>query len=208
MSITYIFIGITVLTSWYGFKQTNVVRQFIMNPYLINTRDQYYRFITSGFIHKDFIHLLWNMISLYFFGAVVETAFKYIFGETLGGVYFVLLYLLGIIVSDVPTYFKQKNNPGYNALGASGGTSSVIFVSIILLPLNKICIYFLCLPGFILGTLYIIYSFYHGRKSSDNINHDAHLYGALFGLVFCVVLYPPAFKNFFLQIAEWDGSLF
>ncbi|HEX5172013.1 MAG TPA: rhomboid family intramembrane serine protease [Cyclobacteriaceae bacterium] len=208
MSITYIFIGITVLTSWYGFNQTNVVGQFIMNPYLINTRDQYYRFITSGFIHKDFIHLLWNMISLYFFGAVVETSFKYIFGETLGGVYFVLLYLLGIIVSDVPTYFKQKNNPGYNALGASGGTSSVIFVSIILLPLNKICIYFLCLPGFILGTLYIIYSFYHGRKSSDNINHDAHLYGALFGLVFCLVLYPPALKNFFLQIAEWDGSLF
>lgn len=208
MSITYIFIGITVLISWYGFNQTNVIRQFIMNPYLIHTRGQYYRFITSGFIHRDFIHLLWNMISLYFFGSVVEQVFKIIFGDIKGSVYFIVLYLLGIIVSDVPTYFKHKNNPGYNALGASGGVASVIFVSIVLLPLNAICIYFLCLPGFILGTLYLIYSYYHGRKSTDNINHDAHLYGALFGLIYCIVLHPAALKNFFLQISEWDGQLF
>lgn len=205
MSITYIFIGITVLVSWYGFNQTNVIRQFIMNPYLINTRDQYYRFISSGFIHRDFIHLLWNMISLYFFGSIVEQAFKIIFGDVKGSLYFIVLYLLGIIVSDIPTYFKHKNNPGYNALGASGGVASVIFVSIILLPLNKICLYFaLCVPGFILGIGYLIYSYYHGRKSTDNINHDAHLYGALFGLVFCIIMYPPSLKNFFLQIMEWQ----
>lgn len=204
MSITYIFIGITVLASWYGFNQTNVIRQFIMNPYLINTRGQYYRFISSGFIHRDFIHLLWNMISLYFFGSIVEQAFKIIFGDVKGSLYFIALYLLGIIVSDIPTYFKHKSNPGYNALGASGGVASVIFVSIILLPLNKICLYFaLCVPGFILGIGYLIYSYYHGRKSTDNINHDAHLYGALFGLVFCIVMYPPSLKNFFLQIMEW-----
>lgn len=205
MSITYIFIGITVLTSWYGFNQTNVIRQFIMNPYLINTRGQYYRFISSGFIHRDFIHLLWNMISLYFFGSIVEQAFKIIFGDVKGSLYFIALYLLGIIVSDTPTYFKHKGNPGYNALGASGGVASVIFVSIILLPLNKICLYFaLCVPGFILGIGYLIYSYYHGRKSTDNINHDAHLYGALFGLVFCIIMYPPSLKNFFLQIMQWE----
>ena len=204
MYITYVFIGVTVLVSWYGFNQTNVIRQLIMNPYLINTRGQYYRFISSGFIHRDFIHLLWNMISLYFFGSIVEQAFKIIFGDGKGSLYFIVLYLLGIIVSDIPTYFKHKNNPGYNALGASGGVASVIFVSIILLPLNKICLYFaLCVPGFILGIGYLIYSYYHGRKSTDNINHDAHLYGALFGLVFCIIMYPPSLKNFFLQIMEW-----
>jgi len=208
MNITYIFIGISVLISWYAFSQPDVSRKFMMNPYLINSRNQYYRFLTSGFIHKDFVHLLWNMISLYFFGSVVEEIFKIIFGASLGGIYFIALYLLGIIISDLPTYFKHRSNPGYNSLGASGGVSSVIFTSIIFLPLNKICIYFICLPGFILGTIYLIYSYFNGRKSLDNINHDAHLYGALFGLVFSVVMYPPSLKSFFDQILAWDGSIF
>jgi membrane associated rhomboid family serine protease len=89
-------------------------------------------------------------------------------------------------------------------LGASGGVASVIFVSIIFFPLNEICLYFaLCIPGFILGTLYLIYSYFYGRKSMDNINHDAHMYGALFGLVFCVVMYPSSIKSFFMQIMEY-----
>ncbi len=209
MSITYVLIGITVLISWYSFSQADVLRKFMMNPYLINSRNQYYRFITSGFIHKDFVHLLWNMISLYFFGSVVERIFMMLWGATKGGVYFVTLYILGIIISDLPTYFKNRHNPGYNSLGASGGVASVIFTSIIFFPLNKICIYFaFCLPGFILGLLFLAYSYFHGRKSMDNINHDAHLYGALFGLVFSVVMYPSSIKNFFSQLMQWDGSVF
>jgi len=204
MTLTYVIIGITVLISWYGFNQPDIMRKHMMNPFLIHSRQQYYRFITSGFIHKDFVHLLWNMLSLYFFGSVVEQIFKDIWGSTLGAVYFIILYVLGIIVSDIPTYFKHRNNPGYNALGASGGVASVIFVSIIFFPLNYICLYFaLCIPGFILGTLYLIYSYFYGRKSMDNINHDAHMYGALFGLVFCVVMYPSSIKSFFEQIMEW-----
>lgn len=209
MSITYVLIGITVLISWYSFSQADVLRKFMMNPYLINSRNQYYRFITSGFIHKDFVHLLWNMISLYFFGSVVERIFMMLWGATRGGVYFVALYILGIIISDLPTYFKNRHNPGYNSLGASGGVASVIFTSIIFFPLNKICIYIaFCLPGFILGLLFLVYSYFHGRKSMDNINHDAHLYGALFGLVFSLVMYPPSIKNFFSQLMQWDGSVF
>jgi len=204
MTITYFLIGITVLISWYGFNQTDVIRRYIMNPYLINTQNQYYRFVTSGFIHKDFIHLLWNMITLYFFGSLVEEIFRAVFGAFKGNMYFIALYLLGIIVSDLPTYFKHRTNPGYNALGASGGVSSVVFVSIIFLPLNEICLYFaLCVKGFILGILYLIYSYFYGRKTSSTINHEAHLYGALFGIVFCIVMYPPSIKNFFLQIMEW-----
>lgn len=174
-----------------------------MNPYLVNTQRQYFRFITSGFVHQNFPHLLWNMLSLLFFGSVVEQTFSVIF-EPFGTIYFIVFYLLGIIVSDIPSYFKHKNNPRYNALGASGGVSAIIFGSIVFQPLRSICIYFaLCLPGFILGLLYLIGSYYQGKRANDNINHDAHLYGALFGVLFCAVLYPPSISGFIQQIMGW-----
>jgi membrane associated rhomboid family serine protease len=103
----------------------------------------------------------------------------------------------------VPTYFKNKGNPAYNALGASGGVAAVVFASILFEPIRLLCFYFvLCLPGFILGAIYFIYSYFKGRGSRDNINHDAHLYGALFGLVFCIILYPASIVNFFDQLAN------
>lgn len=203
MIITYSIIGITVLISMYAFSNPSVMHAFILNPYETNERKQYYRLLTSGFIHKDHAHLLLNMISFFFFGGVVERAFQVIFGN-LGNMYFILLYLLAIIVSDIPTFLRHRNRPGYNSLGASGGVAAVIFASIVLLPLNDICLYFaLCMPGFILGTLYIVFSYYQGRKANDGINHDAHLYGALFGLIFCAVLYPPSIPNFFEQVMSW-----
>ncbi len=201
--ITYVLIGITVLVSFSGYNNPTLIRQLIMNPYQISRQHQYYRFITSGFIHQDHMHLLFNMISLFFFGVAVEQVFASVF-DSLGTMYFLILYLVGIVVSDIPTYFKHRNHPQYNALGASGGTSAVIFAFIIFLPLQDICLYYVfCFPGFILGTAYLIFSWYQGRKANDNINHDAHLYGALFGLVFCAVLYPPCIPNFFVQISEW-----
>ena len=203
MSITYIIIGITVLLSFYSFNNQTVLARLMMNPYQISTRKEYYRFITSGFIHKDHMHLLLNMITLYFFGGVIERVFEAVFGA-LGGIYFIVLYVMAIVVSDIPTFIKHKNNPGYNSLGASGGVAAVIFASIIFLPLNNICLYFaLCMPGFILGTAYLIFSFYMGRKSNDGINHDAHLYGALFGFLFCAVLYPASIPRFIEQVLSW-----
>lgn len=206
MPLTYILIGVTVVISFYAFNRADVKYRLMMNPYNINRKQQYYRFITSGFIHGDQMHLLFNMLSLYFFGPAVEQVFSMIFGS-LGPIYFVVLYLMAIVVSDVPTYWKQRNNPAYNALGASGGVSAIIFAFIIFEPLRDICLYFaLCLPGFILGTAYIIFSYYQGKRSRDNINHDAHLFGALFGLVFCMVLYPSAIENFYAQISQWLGG--
>jgi membrane associated rhomboid family serine protease len=200
--ITYTLIAVTVLISMYSFNNEEILRRFMMNPYQIASRRQYYRFLTSGFIHKDHIHLLLNMVSFYFFGSVMENVFSTLFGGP-GAVYFILLYLMAIVVSDLPTYLKHKNNPGYNSLGASGGVAAVIFASIIFSPLNKICIYFICMPGFILGTLYLIFSYYQGRKANDGINHDAHLYGALFGFFFCVIVYPASLPNFVEQIRRW-----
>jgi membrane associated rhomboid family serine protease len=143
------------------------------------------------------------MFSFFFFGRAIEFRFSELFGDA-GGLYFIALYMLAIIVSDIPTYLKQKNNPGYNSLGASGGVSAVIFAFIIFQPLDLICIYIaLCMPGFILGALYILFSWYQGRKSNDNINHDAHLYGALFGFIFCVIVAPGSIGEFVDQIKNW-----
>jgi membrane associated rhomboid family serine protease len=201
--ITYIIIGLTTVVSFYAFQTPAALSSLMMNPYYTDRRQQYYRFVTSGFVHKDHMHLLWNMFSLYFFGTAIERQFQFRFGEA-GAFYFVALYLLAIVVSDLPTFFKHKDHPAYNSLGASGGVSAVIFAFIIFEPLADICIYFaLCLPGFILGALYILFSWYQGRKSNDNINHDAHLYGALFGLVFCVVIAPSSIGDFFEQISNW-----
>ena len=206
MSITLILICITVAVSFYTFNKYELQGRLMMNPYLIKTKSQYYRFLSSGFIHKDHMHLLWNMFSFYFFGTAVERDLESLFGEA-GAYYFIALYISAIVISDVPTYFKNRNNPKYNSLGASGGVGSVIFVFIILEPLQSICLYFaLCMPGFIFGAGYMIYTYYQGRKSKDNINHDAHLYGALYGLLFCALVYPTSLLLFYEQVRFWVGT--
>jgi membrane associated rhomboid family serine protease len=201
--ITYILIAITVLVSMYAFNRSDVMRRFILNPYIVKSQGEYYRFITSGFLHKDHVHLIFNMITLYFFGQIIEVVFAAIFGSR-GSLYYIALYILAIIVSDIPSYFKHRHNPAYSSLGASGGVAAIVFAFILFLPLEKINLYlFIPIPGFILGILYLVYSYYQGRKAADHINHDAHLYGALFGLIFCVILYPPAVQNFIDQLKNW-----
>jgi membrane associated rhomboid family serine protease len=204
MYITYLIMGLTVLVSFSAWNRPQLMSRLIMNPYAISKKNQVYRFVTSGFIHQDHMHLILNMFSLYFFGIAVELVFNNVFGAS-GNLYFILLYVSAIIVSDLPSYFKHKNNPRYASLGASGGVSAIIFAFIIFEPLQSICIYIaLCMPGFILGTGYILFSWYQGRKAKDNINHDAHLYGALFGFVFCIIVYPASIGQFFDQIKNWD----
>lgn len=196
--------GITIAASFLAWNQTELFGKLMMNPYAISHKKQYYRFLTSGLIHQDHMHLLLNMFSFYFFGLAIERVFREVYGD-LGGAYYVLLYVIAIVVSDIPTYFKNKNNPRYNSLGASGAVSAVIFAFIIFQPLQEICLYIaLCMPGFIMGTLYIAFSYYQGRKANDNINHDAHLYGALFGLVFCIITYPASIPQFYDQIRNWE----
>jgi len=207
MSITIILIGITVAFSFYAFNRHMLLAQLMLNPYLIKTQGQYYRFITSGFIHKDHSHLLWNMFSFYFFGTAVEQYFDALFGEA-GIYYYITLYLTAIVVSDIPTYFKKKNNPDYNALGASGGIGAVIFAFILLQPLQSICLYFaLCMPGFVFGAGYMAYTYYQGRKANDNISHDAHLYGAVYGLLFCIAVFPSSLMEFYEQVSFWVRML-
>ncbi len=200
MSITIILIIITVACSFYAWNNESVYSGWMLNPYMISSKKQYYRFVTSGFIHADYMHLFFNMLSLYFFGDLLAAK--------MGIVEFVLLYLSAIIVSDLPTYLKNKNSQKYNSLGASGGVSAVIFGCILYQPVGMdICIFFaLCVPAFIYGILFLIYSYYMGKRSGDRINHDAHLYGALFGVVF-VLLEGDGhiLPNFFQEIIHWPG---
>ena len=192
---------ITILTSIYAWNNPSIYQKCIFTPYRIKHNNEYWRFITSGFVHLNYLHLFFNMFALFFFGQHVA----YYFGAN-GDLLMVLMYLLGIIVADIPTYRKYQNVPNYNALGASGGVAAVVFSSIMFDPLNPIYIMFIPIgiPGFVLGALYLIYSYYQGKRMSDSINHDAHLFGALFGLVFTVALRPGVLVSFFEQISNWQ----
>ncbi len=203
MSYTLIIIIVTVAISAAAWNKPAIYYGFMFNPYQISKNGQVYRFISSGFIHDGWVHLGFNMFTFYFFGRNVEQIFTYVLGSS-GPIVFVVMYLSAIVISDLPSYFKYKDFQGYNALGASGGVSAVVFSSILYMPLSDICLYgFICLPGFVLGILYIIYSVYQGKSMSDNINHQAHLIGALFGVIFTVIISPGALPAFVEQISTY-----
>ncbi len=201
LTLTTLIIGITAITSILGFNRPDLLERWMFIPYRIKNRNQWDRFILSGFIHKDYIHLLFNMFTFYFFGGVVEMFLQYQFGQGFGGFFFVAFYLLGIIISDIPTYLKYQESSYYRALGASGGTSATVFASIVIMPLADICLFgIICLPGFILGGLFLIYSYVKAKQDNDGINHDAHLYGAIFGIAFILILSPSSAGMFLEQI--------
>lgn len=203
-SLTTLLIGVTALSSILALNRPALLDRWMFIPYQIKQRNQWDRFILSGFIHKDYMHLLFNMFTFYFFGGVVERFFKFQFGLELGGLIFVGFYFAALVIADVPTFLKQQGNSYYRALGASGGTSATVFASIILMPLSDICLFgLLCLPGFLLGGFFLIYSFVKGQQGQDNINHDAHLYGAIFGIVCILILSPNSAVMFLEQIRSY-----
>lgn len=204
MSVTVILIIITVGISLYAWKNHDLMQNWIFHPYSVARDNSWHRFLTSGFLHADYTHLFFNMFTLYFFGNAVERTFGAIFGDVTGILIYMLIYLGGIIVSDIPTFLKHRDDPSYRALGASGGVASVVFSSILFYPTQDICLYaILCIPGFILGILYLMYSYFQGKRMGDNINHDAHFYGAVYGMVISLALVPAAGPLFIEQIGNW-----
>jgi len=176
------------------------MNKLILTPYWVERKKEYYRFITSGFIHKDYLHLAFNMFSFYFFGDIVE--------RWLGAPSFVLLYILALIISDIPTYLKYRNNSNYASLGASGAVSAIIFASILFHPVNLIFVYFIPVPAFIFGILFLAYSYYMDKRSGDTTNHSAHFYGAVVGVVYVGILYPALVPAMFTTIAEAASRIF
>lgn len=172
-----------------AFNKQEVMDKLIFYPPAVSQQNQYYRFITCGFIHADLMHLAFNMVSFYLFGqALVEPAFIELFGAYGKTAYF-LMYMLALVVCLLPTYFKNINNRQYRSLGASGAVSAVVFAGVLLSPLSKLGFFFIppIIPGFIFGPLYLLFSWYLDRKGGDNINHSAHIWGALFGVAYIII---------------------
>ena len=176
-----------VIFSFIGFSNSETVDKTIMWPYRVARENQYIRFITSGFLHADYMHLIFNMFTLFFFGRNLELYFNLL---GLGGnISFLALYFLGLIVSDIPSYIKHKDDYNYRSLGASGAVSAVIFATILFSPWSSIYIYgAIKISATVYAVLYIFYCVYMGKKNADNVNHDAHLWGSLFGLAFTLIL--------------------
>ncbi|MDO7848884.1 rhomboid family intramembrane serine protease [Hymenobacter sp. M29] len=211
----YILIGLTVVISIYAWSKQELMDSWIMQPYLMaRSSGQWYRLLTSGFLHADWAHLLFNMFAFYSFGPVVLEALVEGYGQLPGIGLFLVLYLGGIILSDLPSYFQHRDDRGYRSLGASGGVASVLFASILLFPVNTngggIIIFPIPFPiqPFLFGFLYLVYSYYMARRRADNVNHDAHFYGALYGVVLLLVLMPAAGPAFIEQISLFIKSKF
>lgn len=188
-SITLIIIIITAIISFTAFNNQKVMNDLIFYPPAVTYHQQYYRFISCGFIHADVAHLAFNMISFYLFGRFVEAKFLQIFGQG-GNLLYLALYLLALVVSLLPTYFKNKDNQNYRSLGASGAVSAVVFAGLMVAPYVKVGFFLIppFIPGFVFGPLFLIISAWLDRKGGGNINHSAHLWGALFGVVFLIVV--------------------
>lgn len=206
-SLTIIIIAVTCLVSYLAFQNRALMDRFIFNPYLIKREGQWYRAITSGFLHGDYNHLLINMFVLYFFGRNVEILYGRYLGEY-GLVAFLALYFLALLISDLTTYRKHKDNPRYLSLGASGAVMAVLFADIIMDPMNTIYLYAIVpLNAVLFGIAYLGYTWYQSKQSGGNVNHDAHFLGAIFGIVFTILLRPAFAMEFIEKITTGISSL-
>ncbi len=203
ISLNIILIIAIVLISLAAFRDSNLKAKLINNPYKVHRNKEYYRMLTSGFIHADYLHLFLNMYAMYLFGGVVEAYFQAYF-PGMANFYFLGLFILGILVANLPDYFQKKDQPYYSSLGASGGVSSIVFASIILSPLTKLMLFPIPIPmpAYIFAAIYVAYSIYMNKRQSDNINHMAHLWGGVWGVVFMVIIYPQSLANFYNMIVS------
>ena len=188
MSITVIIIVITVIISIAALRSEKVMNNLIFYPPAITDNKQYYRFITSGFIHADFGHLFFNMYAFYLFGNITEEIFSAIFGNY-GKLLYITMYVLSLIACMIPSYLKNKTNPNYRSLGASGAVSAVVFAYILFSPMQGVGLIFIpvYIPGFLFGIIYLVVSYLLDRKGGGRINHSAHIWGALFGIAFFIL---------------------
>jgi membrane associated rhomboid family serine protease len=204
--ITYTFLTLIVIFSLYCFNDRRAMYKYLFHPYSIYHNKEHYRFLTHAFIHGDFMHLAFNCLALYSFGLILEEGyFPLLFGEKLGKLYYILLFTGGIYAASFTEYFRNKNNTDYTSLGASGAISSIIFCYIMISPLKDIYLFFFPMQGWIAGVLLLGVSYYLIRRKrttdySDNISHESHFWGALFGVAFILILKPAIMQAFVRQI--------
>ena len=192
--LTFVLIAVTVLVSWLAFERPRLLERLILWPPAVDRKKQYDRLLTHGFIHADWSHLLFNMITLYFFGRAIER----VISQLIGPLGFVLFYLSAIVIAILPTYLRHRHDPHYRSLGASGAVSAVLFAFILMQPWALIFVFFLPMPAILYAVAYVAYSFWMDKRGGDNINHSAHLSGAVYGVLF-MLLMEPRVAGVFLQ---------
>jgi len=192
--LTLILIAVTVLVSWLAFDRPKLLDRLILWPPAIDRQKQYDRLLTHGFIHADWQHLLFNMITLFFFGRIAEQ----VIGSMIGPIGFLLFYLSAIVIAILPTYLQHRHDARYRSLGASGGVSAVLFAFILVQPWSLIFVFFLPVPAIVYGAFFVGYSIWMDRQGTDNTNHNAHLSGAIYGVLF-MLLMEPRIAGVFMQ---------
>jgi len=215
MYLTYGIIVITALVSYLAFDRQDLMSRMLLNPYDIVHHKKWYRMFSHGFIHADFVHLLFNLYVLFMFGVQgheipgfgtvynsVEPTLVATYGFQ-GYFYFFLLYVGGLLFSSIYTVYKHQDNPHYNALGASGAVSGIVFAYMIINPTAELGIIILpgiSLPAYVFGPLLLISEYYLSKRGGTNIGHDAHISGAIFGLVYIALLDYNYYIKFFNSI--------
>jgi membrane associated rhomboid family serine protease len=199
--VACVLFAVTIAVSLIAFSSDWVYENFILHPYNVSKGKQLYTLITSGFIHADYMHLFFNMFTFYFFAFPLE--------KTIGHWQFGLLYGLSLILSDLPSVAKHKDDYGYRSLGASGAISAVIFSYIMFYPLNGMYLMMIpiAIPAVVFGVLYLIYCSYASKRQLGNINHDAHLFGAISGIMITIILIPGILPEFIHTITEKVQSI-
>lgn len=200
--ITIIIIIITSLVSIMCFNGGSIANKIIFNAFSVWHNKEWHRMLSYGLVHSGWGHLIFNMLTLYFFGCVVEQYFAAAFGQTAGVVLYILMYVSAIAVSTIGDLVKYRNDSNYNAVGASGAVSAVLFASILFEPKMGIYFYFIPIPipGYIFAPLYLLYCWYMAKRNIDNIGHTAHLWGALYGFLFPLVCRPDIFSYFLANL--------
>ena len=199
--ILYIVLLSTVVISVMAFKDTSLIDKLKFNPAHIENSKEWYRFFTYGFVHADYMHLGINMWVLWMFGKGIIWYFTYFF-EGMVNLYFLALYVPAMIISVIPSFLKNRNNVFYNSVGASGAVSAVVYASIIIAPNSELYLFLIpfAIPAWIFGIVYLIYTIVMDKRGDSKIGHSAHLWGAIYGLVFMLIAEPQVYINFINQI--------
>lgn len=192
--LTYAIIAITVVVSFLCFNNRQLFEKLALNPYRVVHAHEWYRIITHGFVHADGTHLFVNMFTYWSFGTYIEKVFE-VAGWGTG--YYLLLYFGAMVIASVPDLIRYRNASWYRSIGASGAVSAILFTSIFLNPWDKILLFAVIpIPGILFGVVYLIYCQYMARRGGDNINHNAHFYGAVYGFIFPLFMNPALFYVF------------
>ncbi len=206
LSVTNITVGITCLVSIILMQNRGGKMLLVFHPATIREHNQWWRFLTCGFVHADGVHLAVNMFVLWSFGNAIERFYFPTFLGDFGAQKFMLLYFGGIVAACVPSYVRHNRNPGYAALGASGGVSAVVFAAILFEPWQNLYLYgVIAIPQILAGAAYLVYSWYSDKRAADNIGHMAHFTGAIWGFVITGLMRPELFVRFVQKALQGPG---